>query len=459
MGSLQQPSEQLELPLIYGNRGEASKAVKGAEGLVAEYTEESSVTTNSEIEEVLGKENLKKALKQVIRNKGCPGIDNMKVEELTGYLKIHWPAIKESLVSGRYNPSPVKRVEIQKPGGIRKLGIPTVTDRFIQQAMLQVLQEKWDKTFSDNSFGFRPKRSAHQAVQRAQGYVKSGKRWVVDIDLEKFFDRVNHDKLMGLVARRTKDERILRIIRSYLNAGVMENGVYIETEEGTPQGGPLSPLLSNVILAELDKELERREHKFVRYADDCNVYVGSRNAGERVMKSLTGYISDILKLKVNQAKSAVDRPWYRKFLGFSVTNRQEAKLKVAPESIKRFKIKAREITSRTRGISLQKMIEDLAVYVKGWMGYFRKAEVSNSFGELDKWIRRRLRSMIWKSWDRRGYKELRRKGIDSILAWNAAKSAHGPWRISHSPALEIALPVKYFERMGLPQLKNMIGQH
>jgi len=350
-------------------------------------------------------------------------------------------------LTGRDIPSPVLRVEIPKPdGGKRGLGIPIVLDRFIQQAVLQVLQKRWDRTFSDNSFGFRPKRSAHQAVLRAQSYIRSGKRWVVDIDLEKFFDRVNHDKLMGLVAKRIKDKRILILIRRYLTSGILEGGLCTLPQEGTPQGGPLSPLLSNLVLDVLDKELEKRGHNFVRYADDCNIYVSSQRAGERVMHSLKKFLGVRLKLKVNESKSAVARPWSRKFLGFTVSSRG-TRCKVSPETVSRFKKKVRELTLKSRGISLRQMIKEVSVYLKGWIGYYKLAEIKSIFYDLDKWIRRRLRARLWKQWKSRGYRELRKRGVDQELAWNTFKSAHGPWRLSHSPALEMALPVSFFDKL------------
>ena len=459
MSSMQQKSKQLELPLIGRNKGETCKSPKGVEEFVTGCHQETSVIEHSLMEEVVEKENLWKALKQVRRNGGSPGIDGTTVKELPEYLKENWLRIKGELLTGTYRPSPVKRTEIPKPsGGKRRLGIPTVLDRFIQQALNQVLQKRWDKTFSESSFGFRPNLSAHHAIAKAQRYIQSGSRWVVDIDLEKFFDKVNHDKLMGLVSKRIKDKRVLTLIRGFLNSGVMNKGLFTRTEEGTPQGGPLSPLLSNLMLDELDKELERRGHKFARYADDCNVYVRSKKAGGRVMESVKKFLGNKLKLKVNETKSRVDRPWKIKFLGytFSLTYKGMVNRKVAAESIKRFKYRVREITRRTRGISLRNMIHDLATYLKGWMGYFGFAEVNSLFKDLDKWIRRRLRSMMWKQWGRRGYKELRKRGISRELAWNTCKSAHGPWRLSHSPALEIALSVSFFVKLGLPQLMNMI---
>jgi RNA-directed DNA polymerase len=416
---------------------------------------ESPADTLRVMEEVCGEENCRQALKRVVDNQGSPGIDGMIVEQLDSYLGAHWPNLREQLLSGSYQPQPVRRVEIDKPdGGVRKLGIPTVLDRFIQQAVLQVLQKRWDPTFSDHSYGFRPGRSAHQAVARAQQYMSEGYRFVVDLDLEKFFDRVNHDRLMARVAQRVSDKRMLKLIRAFLTAGVMEDGLVSATEEGTPQGGPLSPLLSNLVLDEMDKELERRGHRFTRYADDCNVYVRTRRAGERVMESLTAFITDRLKLKVNQGKSAVARPWERKFLGFSFTNAKKPRRRIAPKAIERLKKRVRELTRRTRGISLEAMVEQLAVYLRGWRGYFGYCETPSVLKELEGWIRRRLRSVQWKQWKqgRRRYAELRKRGVSNDLAAQTAGSSDGPWHLANSPALAIALPNAYFEELGLPPL-------
>ncbi len=323
------------------------------------------------MEEICERENLKQALQQVKANKGSAGVDGMTVGGITDYLKQHWPAIREQLLSGTYEPKPVRRVEIPKPdGGVRKLGIPTVLDRLIQQAVMQVLQRQWDSTFSDHSYGFRPGRSAHQAVAQAQQYIAEGYGWVVDLDLEKFFDRVNHDKLMGQIAKRVEDKRLLKLIRAFLNAGVMENGLVSPSVEGTPQGGPLSPLLSNLVLDELDRELERRGHRYVRYADDSNIYVRSERAGQRVMESITRFITHKLKLKVNETKSAVARPQERKFLGFSFSDGPEIKRMIAPKALERFKHRIREITLRAKGVSLETTIAELASYMRGWRSYF-----------------------------------------------------------------------------------------
>jgi RNA-directed DNA polymerase len=407
------------------------------------------------MEEVCERENCKQALKRVKANKGSPGVDGMTVQQLPGFLQQHWPALREQLLSGIYKPQPVRRVEIPKPdGGVRKLGIPTVLDRFVQQAALQVLQKRWDRTFSEHSYGFRPGRSAHQAVEAAQQYIAAGYRWCVDLDLEKFFDRVSHDKLMAKIAERVSDKRLLKLIRAFLTAGVMEGGLVSPVDEGTPQGGPLSPLLSNLVLDEFDRELEQRGHRFARYADDCNIYVRSRRAGERVMESLTRFITTKLKLKVNESKSAVAEPWERKFLGFSFTSGEPPKRRIAPKAVKRFKERVRELTSRTRGISIERMAKALTLYLRGWIGYFGKCQTPSVLKSLEEWMRRRLRSVIWKQWKRGTvrYRELRQRGVDSALAAKTAGSAHGPWRLALSRGLALALPNAYFDSLGIPRL-------
>jgi RNA-directed DNA polymerase len=407
------------------------------------------------MEEVCERENCKRALARVKANKGSAGVDGMTVQELPGFLKQHWPAIRKQLLNGTYEPQPVKRVEIPKPdGGKRKLGIPTVLDRFIQQVVMQVLQDRWDRTFSDHSYGFRPGRSAHQAVEKAQQYIAKGYRWVVDLDLEKFFDQVNHDKLMAKIAERVSDKRLLKLIRAFLRAGVMEGGLVSPVDEGTPQGGPLSPLLSNIVLDELDRELERRGHRFARYADDSNIYVRSRRAGERVMESIAQFVTKKLKLKVNQQKSAVARPWERKFLGFSFTWNRETKRRIAPKAVLRFKERVREQTRRTKGISIERMAEELTQYLRGWIGYFGRCQTPSVLQGLEEWTRRRLRSVIWKQWKRGRvrFAELRKRGVGKDLAAQTAGSAHGPWRLAGSPALQFALPNAYFDSLGIPRL-------
>jgi RNA-directed DNA polymerase len=407
------------------------------------------------MEEVCERENCKQALARVKANKGSPGVDGMRVRELPGYLKRHWPVIREQLLSGTYKPQPVRRVEIPKPdGGVRKLGVPTVLDRWIQQAVMQVLQGRWDRTFSEHSYGFRPGRSAHQAVEQAQQYMAKGYRWCVDLDLEKFFDRVSHDKLMAKIAERISDKRLLKLIRAFLTAGVMEGGLVSPVDEGTPQGGPLSPLLSNIVLDEFDRELEQRGLRFARYADDCNVYVRSRRAGERVMESLKRFLTTKLKLKVNEQKSAVARPWERKFLGFSFTWHREPRRRIAPKAVLRFKERVRELTRRTRGVSTEEMAKELTRYLRGWLGYFGQCETPSVLAELERWLRRRLRSAIWKQWKwgRVRFAELRKRGVGKDLAAQTAGSAHGPWRLADSPALHLALSNAYFDSLGIPKL-------
>ncbi|HEY6920048.1 MAG TPA: group II intron reverse transcriptase/maturase [Methyloceanibacter sp.] len=407
------------------------------------------------MEAVVERENLRKALARVKRNKGAAGVDGMSVEDLSAYLKEHWPAIRAQLLDGTYKPQPVRRVEIPKAsGGTRPLGIPTVLDRFIQQAVMQVLQADWDRTFSEMSFGFRPGRSAHQAVARAQEYVASGHSFVVDIDLEKFFDRVNHDILMGLVAKRVADKRLLKLIRGFLTAGVLEGGLVSPTEEGTPQGGPLSPLLSNLMLDVLDKELEKRGHHFVRYADDCNIYVRSERAGERVMAGIENFLAKRLKLKVNKAKSAVAKPSVRKFLGFGFTGGREPRRRIAPQAIDRFKARVRGLTRRTGGQSLSQVAKELSRYLIGWRGYFGFCETPSVLYELDCWIRRRLRALAWKQWKhgRNRFAKLRRRGVGRVTAAQAAGSLRGPWRLSNSPALAKALTNAFLASLGLVTL-------
>lgn len=447
---------QLELAFAEEYRGEAPNDLGGGtESLAVKRGTESPAIGEQWMEEVCGRENCKQALARVKANKGSAGMDGMTVQQLPEYLKQQWPAIREQLLSGTCVPQPVKRVEIPKPdGGIRKPGIPTVLDRFIQQAVMQVLQSRWDRTFSEHSYGFRPGRSANQAVKAAQQYIAAGYRWVVDLDLEKFFDRVNHDKLVAKIAERVGDKRLLKLIRMFLTGGVLEDGLVNPVDEGTPQGGPLSPLLSNIVLDEFDRELERRGLRFARYADDSNIYVRSRRAGERVMESITRFIATKLKLKVNEQKSAVARPWERKFLGFSFTASREPKRRIAPKAVLRFKEKVRELTSRTRGVSIERMAEELSRYLRGWIGYFGKCETPSVLEGLERWVRRRLRSAIWKQWKRGTvrFRELTQRGVKPELAAKTAGSGHGPWRLADSPGLHIALPNAYFDSLGIPRL-------
>ena len=445
--------DQVELNLGTGAKGETlSAAAEETEARAAKTSLERPAVAGPSMEAVVEGENLKKALAQVKRNKGAAGIDGMPVDDLPAYLKEHWPTIRVRLLEGAYKPQAVRRAEIPKAsGGTRPLGIPTVLDRFIQQAVMQVLQADWDGTFSETSFGFRPGRSAHQAVERAQAYIASGHGVVVDIDLEKFFDRVNHDILMGLIAKRVADKRILKLIRGFLTAGAMDGGLVSPTEEGTPQGGPLSPLLSNLMLDVLDKELEKRGHRFVRYADDCNIYVRSQRAGERVMAGIEKFLTKRLKLKVNKAKSAVAKPSVRKFLGFSFTGGTEPRRRIAPQAIARFKARVRELTRRTCGRSLAQIVKELSTYLVGWRGYFGFCQTPSVLRTLDEWIRRRLRAIAWKQWKRGGvrYTKLRRRGVGRDLAAQTAGSPHGPWRLAASPALHIALSIAAFRSLGL----------
>jgi len=447
---------QLVLAFTEEGRSEAPQASQeGTESLTAKCETERPASHEQLMEEVCERKNCWQAYKRVKANKGSSGIDGMKVGELSGYLKQHWPSIREQLLGGTYQPQPVRRVEIPKPdGGVRKLGIPTVLDRFIQQAVMQVLQRSGDPTFSEHSHGFRPKRSAHQAIAKAQQYIAAGHRWVVDLDLEKFFDRVNHDRLMRAIARRVTDKRVLRLIGAFLKVGVMENGRVSPAKEGTPQGGPLSPLLSNLVLDELDRELERRKHRFVRYADDCNIYVRSQRAGQRVMHSVTGFLTRRLQLKVNEAKSAVARPGERKFLGFSFSYHKEPKRRIAPKTLFRCKQKVRELTRRTRGSSLEQMTKELAAYLRGWKSYFGYCQTPSLLQQLDRWIRHPLRSMIWKQWKRgkQRYAKLRHLGVGRDLAAQTAGSPHGPWHLANRPDLSYALPIAYFDSLGLPRL-------
>ena len=402
--------------------------------------------------EVLHKQNLKRALERVKRNKGAPGIDGMTVDELGAHLKANWPSIRAQLVAGTYQPKPVLRVEIPKPDGRkRQLGTPTVVDRFIQQAVAQVVQQCWEPHFHPNSYGFRPGRNAHQAMRYAQATIRQGYGWVVDIDLEAFFDRVNHDRLMVRVRSHVPALDVLQLINRFLKGGVQVDGQKQPTTQGVPQGGPLSPVLANVVLDELDWTLECQGHRFARYADDCNIFVRSKRAGERIMQNVTRYLCNTLRLTVNANKSAVDRPANRKFLGFTVSKRG-ARIKVADKAIEKLKDTIRELTRRTRGHRLSDIVQELKTALTGWKAYFGIAEVLSPLRDIDKWVRRRLRCYLWKQWGSAGYRELRKRGVSVREAWNTSKSAHGPWRLSKTPALSLALPLKLFRQMGLPEL-------
>ena len=440
LGNDKRQKHQLTLNLFPAPTGEARQAREQAtESHPAAHQPESPANTHQLMEKICERENLKAALLQVKANKGRAGVDGMTVAQIGDYLKQHWPAIREQLLNGTYEPKPVRRVEIAKPdgNGMRKLGIPTVLDRFLQQAVMQVLQQQWDPTFSIHSYGFRPDRSAHQAVAQAQQYIAQGYRWVVDLDLEQFFDRVNHDKLMGQIAKRVDDKRLLKLIRAFLNAGVMENGLVSASVEGTPQGGPLSPLLSNLVLDELDSELERRGHRFVRYADDSNIYVRSEQAGLRVMESAKRFITQKLKLRVNEAKSAVARPQERKFLGFSFAIGREVKRVIAPKALERFKRRIREITRRAKGVSIETIMAELAPYMRGWRGYFGFCETPQVLVYLTRWVRMRLRSALWRQWKtpRRRRAALLALKVSEPLARNTAASGYGPWRLIQSKAI------------------------
>ena len=419
---------------------------------VGEFNESESIPPQALLARVLERANLQRALKQVRQNKGAPGIDGMTVDELPEYLRRHWPETRDSLLTGRYCPQPVRRVEIPKAnGGVRYLGIPTVLDRFIQQAIAQVVSAQWEPHFHHHSYGFRINRSAHQAVRHVQTTIHEGHGWVVDLDLEAFFDRVNHDRLMVRLKQHVPDTDLLRLINRYLKAGVRIGEHTEVTTMGVPQGGPLSPVLANIVLDELDWELDRRGHRFARYADDCNIMVKSKRAGERVMASVSRYISDTLSLTVNPLKSAVDRPTKRTFLGFTVS-RKGAKLKVADKAIDKLKHQIRTLTRRTRGRRLEQIIAELRKTLLGWKAYFGITEILSPLRDIDKWIRRKLRCYQWKQWGRAGYRELRKRGVTVREAWNTSKSAHGPWRLSKTPALTLALPARYFINMGLPAL-------
>jgi RNA-directed DNA polymerase len=438
---------------VGGGTAEKKQAAHQADTACNGHTEDRIPVT---LEKVLCRENMLRAYQRVLSNQGAPGVDGMTVDELMPMLRKRWVAIRKELLDGSYQPAPVRKVEIPKPGGkgVRTLGIPTVLDRLIQQSLYQALQAWYDVCFSDHSFGFRLGRGAHDAVERAREHMAAGYRWVVDMDLEKFFDRVNHDILMSRLARRIEDKRILRLIRRYLQAGMMEGGLVSPRVEGTPQGGPLSPLLSNILLDELDQELERRGHRFVRYADDCNIYVRSQRAGERVLASTERFLRDRLRLTVNREKSAVDRPWNRKFLGYTVTMHYQPKLRVAPESVKRLKDRLRALFRSGRGRNLGRLIETLRPILVGWTSYFRKAEVRKTFEDLDQWIRRKLRAILWRQWKRpwTRARELIRRGLDHVRAWVSATNGHGPWWNAGASHMNQAVSNRFFRQLGLVSL-------
>lgn len=422
------------------------------EEFIASHRFETPTSQLRLMEAICEPNNMKSAIKRVIKNKGAPGVDGMTVRKIKRYLKRHWTKIEKALLDGTYTPMPVRRKEIPKPGGVRLLGIPTVLDRVIQQAVARILNRIWDHTFSEFSFGFRPKRSAHDAIRKYREFVNAGLRYVVDIDLAKFFDRVNHDRLMARLATKISDKRVLKLIRSFLNSGVMIGGLEQPTEEGTPQGGPLSPILSNIVLDELDKELEKRGLCFVRYADDCVIFVASKRAGDRVMQSVSRFIEKKLRLQVNRQKSAVGRPWQRKYLGFCLTNsRKNPKIRIHWKTIKRFKQRVREITARRRGRSLSQVIDELNQFISGWWNYYGKTESFNRLRPLPHWIRRRLRALVWKQWKNRKtrVRELLKRGVSRNYAVTTGCARKGPWRMSKVKWVNIALPDKHFTSLGL----------
>jgi RNA-directed DNA polymerase len=442
-----------------GGAGRKPSTKRGGAELGAATSGRTKSEDHPLMEQVVERSNLQLAYQRVVENKGAPGVDDVRIPEFKDWLKMHWPSVKTALLEGRYLPRPVRRVDIPKPsGGIRTLGVPTLVDRLIQQALHQVLQPLFEPTFSEGSFGFRPGRGAHQAVRKAQSYIREGKRWVVDVDLEKFFDRVNHDVLMSRVARQVSDARVLKLIRRFLEAGMMSDGLVEQRTEGTPQGGPLSPLLSNVLLNELDQELERRQLAFCRYADDCNIYVRSRVAGERVMSGVRAFLEGVLKLRLNAEKSAVARPWGRKFLGFSVTAHRESRLRIAPASVQRLMQKVRDLMRTGRGRSVAHTIEDLNPLLRGWINYFRLTESKGVLEELDGWVRRRLRCLLWRQWKRPRTRasKLRALGLDAERARLSAGNGHGPWWNAAASHMNQALPASYFTRKGLVSL---LGTH
>lgn len=449
MNSLQRP-KQLELnwdaPRTLGSKSYRS------EEFIASYLSESPTGQVRLMESILERSNMNRAIERVIKNKGAPGVDGMTVRKVKRYVGRHRTKIEEALLNGTYVPMPVRRKEIPKPGGVRLLGIPTVLDRVIQQAVAQIMTLIWDHSFSRYSYGFRPERSQHEAIRQYREYVRAGYRYVVDLDISKFFDRVNHDRLMSRLATRIKDKRVLKLIRSFLTSGVMIGGLEQPTTEGTPQGGPASPILSNIVLDELDKELEKRGLRFVRYADDCIIFVKSERAGDRVMKSVSRFIEEKMGLKINREKSAVGRPWNRKYLGFCVTNsHKEPKIRIHWKTIKRFKERVREITARSRGRSIAQVIAELNQYLQGWWNYYGLTESYNRLTPLAHWIRRRLRAVIWTHWKNRRtrVRELLKRGISRTFALTTGCARKGPWRMSNVKWVNIALPDSYFKSLRL----------
>jgi RNA-directed DNA polymerase len=445
--------------VVKAGRNSADAAACAEADVATRLRTKAGVTTTGVMEAVVERGNLMLAYQRVVTNKGAAGIDAMAVTELKDHLKRHWPAIRARLLKGEYQPAAVRRVDIPKPqGGMRTLGIPTVVDRLIQQALHQVLQPLFEPTFSDGSYGFRPGRNAHQALRQARQYVAQGKRWVVDIDLEKFFDRVNHDILMGKLAAKIGDARVLTLIRRYLEAGMMADGLVQPRTEGTPQGGPLSPLLSNILLTELDRELERRGHAFCRYADDCNIYVGSERAGVRLMQRLTGFLERRLKLQVNASKSAVARPWQRKFLGYSMTWHRKPKLRIAVVSLDKLTAKVRDLLRRARSRSLAATLKTLNPVLRGWAAYFRLTGTRRALEERDGWIRHKLRCVLWRQW-KRPYaraRNLMQRGLTEERAWRSACNQRGPWWNAGASHMHAAFPKSWFDHLGLVSLLDTV---
>jgi len=442
-----------------GGRNPLEAAARAEADMVARTRTKAEVAATGLMEAVVERGNLKLAYQRVLANKGAAGVDQLAVAELKEHLKRHWPSIRTRLLAGSYQPQPVRRVDIPKPqGGVRTLGIPTVVDRLIQQALHQVLQPIFEPTFSDASYGFRPGRSAHQAVRQARQYVAQGKRWVVDMDLEKFFDRVNHDLLMSKLAVRIGDARVLTLIRRYLAAGMMADGLVQPRQEGTPQGGPLSPLLSNILLTDLDLELERRGHAFCRYADDCNIYVGSERAGRELLQRLTGFLAERLKLTVNVDKSAVARPWQRKFLGYSMTGHREPKLRIAAPSVERLTAKVKVLLRGARGRSLGATIQTLNPLLRGWAAYFKLTQTKRTLEERDGWIRHKLRCILWRQ-KKRPYARARmllQRGLKEERAWRSACNQRGPWWNAGASHMNAAFPKSWFDYLGLVSLLDTV---